>query len=143
MMRLAEIPERAADRAQGEAQQAGASVGRAIQPAGFAVVPRALGYAKNVGRRNPVPALHGGVADHENPACSFFVQNGPMDYAPSAILVQYDASAADIGCVQRPDGNDVSVVNRWIHAGSMGPEMDRRATAQERFDDFGGLWRGW
>ena len=142
MMRLAEIPERAANRAQGEAQQPGKAAGRAVQPAGFAVAAHAFGDAEDVGRRNPVAAFHGGIADHENTARSFFVENGPVDCAPSANFVQYDASTADGGCVQGLDGNDISVEDRWIHARSKGLETGGRMLAQERFDDFAGLWRG-
>ena len=72
-MRLAEIPERAAHRAQSEAHQTAQPGAGDVQPDRFSVAADAGRDAQHVGFRYPFPAVHGGIADDKNSICSFFV----------------------------------------------------------------------
>ena len=136
MMRLAAIPERAAQRAQGIAQHARPAGAADVQPADFSVAAYAFGHAEDVRNRNPVAPLHGGIADRENPICSFLVKNAAVYCYSSINNIQYDASRGYRAFGKRADENAFSVADGRIHAGPSGAEGDRRALAKQGSDDF-------
>ena len=138
-MRLAEIPKRAPYRAQNEARQARQSAAGGIQPDRFSVAADAGGEAEHVGFRNPLAAVHGGVADNQNPICSFIVNRISMQDKTSVYLVEYNASTTDGAGRSGPDGHDFAVAYGGMHAGPAGTEGDRRALPEQRGDDFRGF----
>ena len=138
-MRLTEIPKRAAPRAQGEAHQARQSAAGGIQPDRFSVAADAGGDAQHVLGRDPLAAVHGGVADNQNPICSFIVNRISMQDKTSVYLVEYNASTTDGAGRSGPDGHDFAVAYGGMHAGPAGTEGDRRALPEQRGDDFRGF----
>ena len=135
-MRLAEIPKRAAQRAENETHQTCQPVTGGIQPDRFSAAADAGGDAEHVGGRDPLAAVHGGIADGENAVCSFFVNCISMQDKSSVGLIEYNASTAQAARRSRPDGHDVAVADGGIHAGPAGAERDGRALAEQRGDDF-------
>lgn len=132
----------AAQRPQGEAQQAGPAGAAGVESANPVAAPRALGRAQDVGGRNPVAALHGGVANGEHPMrLAIAIQAAVEDQSP-VVFIQHDASAADGVCVRRLDGHDVAVADGRVHAGFVGAERDARALVEQSGNDFAGIWRG-
>ncbi len=138
-MRLAEIPKRAAQRAQGESQQARQPAAGGVQPDVFSVAADAGGDTEHVGFRNPVAAVHGGIADNEKPICSFFVKSITMQDKTSVDLIEYNASARDGARWPRTDGREFAVANGGMHAGPAGAEGDGRALPEQGGDDFRGF----
>ena len=138
-MRLAEIPKRAPHRAQNEAHQACQSAAGGVQPKDFSVAADAGGDAQHVFGRDPLAAVHGGVADNQNPICSFIVNRISMQDKTSVYLVEYNASTTDGAGRSGPDGHDFAVAYGGMHAGPAGTEGDRRALPEQRGDDFRGF----
>ena len=122
MMRLAEIPERPAQRAQGEANQSGPSGEPCVQAPDPIAAPHAFSHAEDIGGRNPIATPYRSVADRENPICSFLVKNASVYCNPSINVIQYNASTVERAGFQRLDGNALSVADGRIHAGSEGRE---------------------
>ena len=136
MMRLAEIPERASQRAQGVAQHARPAGAARVQPSGFSVAAYAFGHAENIRNRNPVAPLHGGIADRANPICSFLVKYASVYCYSSINNIQYNASKGNCAFGKRSDENALSVADGRIHAGPSGTEGDRRVLEKQGGDDF-------
>ena len=135
-MRLAEIPERAAQRAQGMAQQTRPAGAAGVEALDLAVAADAFGNTEHGGVRNPVAAVQGGIAGGENAVRSFFVNCISMQDKSSVDLVEYNASTKDMARWPRLDGHEFAVADGGIHAGAAGSERDGRALAEQRGDDF-------
>ena len=138
-MRLAEIPKRAPYRAQNEARQARQSAAGGIQPDRFSVAADAGGDAQHVFGRDPLAAVHGGVADNQNPICSFIVNRISMQDKTSVNLVEYNASTTDGAGRSRQENHVIAVADGRVHAGSAGAERNGRALQEKRYDDFRGF----
>lgn len=142
MMRLAAIPERAAQGAQGEAQAARQAAAEGVQSADGVVAAQTLREADHIGGRNPFAAGEGSVSNQKQPFCSFIVKNDSVECQTVGRSIQYNASNVEGVGVRGADENGFSVANGRIHAGTMGAEGDARALAQERLDDFAGFGCG-
>ena len=138
-MRLAEIPKRAPYRAQNEARQARQSAAGGIQPDRFSVAADAGGDAQHVLGRDPLAAVHGGVADNQNPICSFIVNRISMQDKASVYLIEYNASTTDGAGRSGQDGHDFAVADSGGHAGPADAEGDGRALPEQGGDDFRGF----
>ena len=139
MMRLAVIPERAAQGAQLKPQHAGPASAACVEALDFSVASHAMGDAKDVGRRDPVAALHGGVANGEKPICSIIVKSITVQDKTSVNLIEYNASTRDGAGRSGQDGHDFTVADGRMHAGPAGTEGDGRALPEQRGDDFRGF----
>ena len=135
-MRPAEIPERAAQRAQGEAEKTRPAGKARVQSMGPLAPPHVKGHAEDVRGRDPVAARHGGVTDGKDAVCSFFVKNDPVQYQSAVNPIKYNASTADRADGQGMDGDSFAVADRRMHAGAERLERDGRALFEERGDDF-------
>lgn len=142
MMRLAEIPERAAQGAQGEAQAARQAAAEGVQSADGVVAAQALREADHVGGRNPFAAGEGSVSGQKQPFCSFIVKNDSVECQTIGRSIQCNASKVEGVRIRGADENGLSIANGRIHAGTVGAEGDARALAQERLDDFAGCGCG-
>ena len=138
-MRLAEIPKRAAQRAENETHQTCQPVTGGIQPDRFSVAADAGGDAQHVFGRDPLAAVHGGVADNQNPICSFIVNRISMQDKTSVYLVEYNASTTDGAGRSGQDGHDFAVADGGMHAGPADAEGDGRALPEQGGDDFRGF----
>ena len=136
MMRLAEIPKRASQRAQGESKEACPAGAASIEAMDMAVAAHAFGHAENVRGRNPVSILYGRVADHKEPICSFIVNNASVYCYSSVISVKYNASKENRAGGQRLDENALFVADGWMHAETAGAEGDGYLLLEQRDDDF-------
>lgn len=87
MRRSTQLPEHAADRTQGVANQPGPAGKPGIQTAEASVAAHAFGYSEDVLDWNPIAPGHGGIADRIYPLCSFFVKNAPVDCYSSINLI--------------------------------------------------------
>ena len=139
MMRLAVIPERAAQGAQLKPQHAGPASAACVEALDFSVASHAMGDAKDVGRRDPVAALHGGVANGEKPICSIIVKSITMQDKTSVNLIEYNASTRDGARWPRQENHVIAVADGRVHAGSAGAERNGRALQEKRYDDFRGF----
>ena len=142
MTRLADIPKRAAQRAQGVAQQPGEARRERVEAAFACAAADRLGPAENIHRRNPVAALQGGVRRQKTPAGGSIVPDETMDYQSSAEPVQYDAAAREGAGAHGFDAENFAVADGRIHARAEGLEGDGRVLAQQGFDDFLGIGHG-
>lgn len=136
MKRLAETPDRAAQRTQGKAQQADPAGAMGLQSPDPVAAEHAFGHAEDIRGRDPVAARHSSITDHEKPICSFIVKNKPMQYQSSVNLVQYNASTMERVGWQRMDDNALSVADGRMHAESERVEGDGRALLKKGGDDF-------
>ena len=135
MMRLAVIPERAPQRAQGMAEQSRPAGTAGVEAPNLAVAANACGKAEHVGVRNPVAAVQRGVAAGEHAVCSFLINCASMQDKPAVVLIEYNASTAEDAGRSRLDLHDVAVADGGIHAGSAGAERAGRALPEQRHDD--------
>lgn len=142
MMRLADIPKRAVQRAQGVAQQPGEARRESVEPAVACAAADRLGQAENVCRRDPVTAFQGRIRRHEAPARGGIIPDETMDCQSSAISVQYDASSRESVGWRGFDAEDFAVADDRIHARAEGLKGYGGVLAQQGFDDFLGSGHG-
>lgn len=142
MTRLADIPKRAAQRAQGVAQQPGEARRESVEPTVACAAADRLGQTENVCRRDPVAAFHGGVRRHEAPVPGWIVPDETMDCQSSAISVQYDASSRESVGWRGVDAENFAVADGRIHARAESLKGNGGVLAQQGFDNFLGIGHG-
>lgn len=137
-----QVDQYASEGAHIESHQASPAGESGVQTMVFFFATYAFGHAENIADRNPIAALHGGIADRENPICSDPVNNATMHYYSPANLVEYSVSAENVAVNQRPDKNAVPVADGRIHARSGRFEGDGRALLEQCGDDGLNLGHG-
>ena len=131
----AQMRERAAQRAQGVADQTGHAAGCAIQRADSISAPHPFGHAKKVVGGHPFTALRGGIGHGVEGARLSIAADHAVKDQTVVFPIQQDEAGLRIPGLQGADAHGFAIADGGVHAGAARAEGHGGLLVQQLFDD--------